>query len=63
MVGEKGYVSLQLTAKGDGGHSSTPSRNSAIGRLARGLARLDTQPLPAQLIEPVGTLLDPVAPH
>lgn len=63
MVGEKGYVSLQLTAKGDGGHSSTPSRNSAIGRLARGLARLDTQPLPAQLIEPVGTMLDQLAPH
>jgi len=63
MVGEKGYASLRLTATGDAGHSSTPSRDTAIGRLARGLARLDAQPLPARIIDPVGTMLDQLAPH
>lgn len=48
-VAEKGYLTLELTAKGAGGHSSTPPRRSAVGILARALARLEERPMPARL--------------
>lgn len=63
MVGEKGYVSLRLTATGEGGHSSTPPPDTAIGRLALAIARVEANPFPARLIEPVETMLDQLAPH
>lgn len=45
-VAEKGYVSLKITAHGTGGHSSLPSPigETAIGRLARALQRIEDAP-------------------
>ena len=43
---EKGYVTLEIKAKGDGGHSSMPPRVTTIGRLAKGLAKLEANPVP-----------------
>ncbi|SFF23869.1 carboxypeptidase PM20D1 [Fontimonas thermophila] len=63
MVGEKGYVTFRLTARGRGGHASTPSAEAAIPRLARALARLDARPLPARLTEPVADMLARLAPY
>ena len=40
-VAEKGYVTLQLTVTAEGGHSSTPPRNSATVRLSRAMVALD----------------------
>ncbi|HVL63217.1 MAG TPA: M20/M25/M40 family metallo-hydrolase [Microbacterium sp.] len=40
-VGEKGVVTLQLSARGDGGHASAPPRITAVGRIARAIDRLD----------------------
>ncbi len=34
-IAEKGYVSLELSAKGEGGHSSMPPRRTAVGILIR----------------------------
>ncbi|MBD2859482.1 M20/M25/M40 family metallo-hydrolase [Spongiibacter sp. KMU-158] len=47
--GEKGYVSLELSARGDGGHSSMPPRHSAAGVIARAVKRLEDHPFPADL--------------
>ncbi|MEM1110282.1 MAG: M20 family peptidase [Pseudomonadota bacterium] len=48
-VAEKGWISLQLTATAEGGHSSAPPRNSATVRLARAVAALDDNQMPADL--------------
>jgi carboxypeptidase PM20D1 len=58
---EKGYVTLELTATGAGGHSSTPPRSTAIGTLSRAIRRLETKPFPASTvaIEPLFAALEP----
>ena len=45
-VAEKGYVTLDLVAKADGGHSSLPppAAETAIGRLARAVGRVSDAP-------------------
>lgn len=48
-IGEKGYLSLKLRTEGEGGHSSTPPHETAIGRLSRALVRLDDHEFPANL--------------
>lgn len=52
-VAEKGYLSLDLTVRTQGGHSSQPPRDTAIGILARAVARLEAHPMPARLEGPV----------
>lgn len=44
---EKGYVSLELVARGTGGHSSMPPAQTAVGILAQALVRLEQRPMPA----------------
>lgn len=61
-IAEKGYVSLELVAHASAGHSSMPPKNTAIGRLARALQRLEAQPMPAGLDGPTGALFDALAP-
>ncbi len=46
---EKGYLTLDLSVQGAGGHSSTPPVSSSIGILARALTRLESKPMPARL--------------
>jgi carboxypeptidase PM20D1 len=46
---EKGYVSVELVAKAEGGHSSMPPRHTAIGRLARVIQRLEENQMPARI--------------
>ncbi len=63
MAGEKGYITFRLSLHGEGGHSSTPTSDAVIPRLARAVARLDAQPMPARLTPPVAKMLDRVAPE
>jgi carboxypeptidase PM20D1 len=46
---EKGYLSLKITASGSGGHSSMPPKVTQIGRLARAIVRLETNPVPSEI--------------
>jgi len=46
---EKGYLDLELVARDAGGHSSMPPKITAAGRVARAVARLQDNPLPASL--------------
>ena len=62
MTAEKGYVSFYLTARDAGGHSSRPPAVTAVGRLARAVARLQARRLDAQLVAPVTDMLDRLAP-
>jgi carboxypeptidase PM20D1 len=48
-IAEKGYVSLKMTLKAVGGHSSMPPKHSALGTIAQALVDLENQPFPANL--------------
>lgn len=62
-VAEKGYLTLELTAKTEGGHSSMPPEQSAIGRLSEAVARLERTPTSSSLEGPTGQFLDAVGPE
>jgi carboxypeptidase PM20D1 len=46
-VSEKGITSVELAVRQNGGHASTPPRQSATARLARAILRLDSRPFHA----------------
>jgi carboxypeptidase PM20D1 len=48
-ISEKGYLSLRLTVAQDGGHSSMPAQETAIGILSKAIAKLEAHPMPAHL--------------
>ena len=51
-VAEKGFVTFDLTVETEGGHSSMPPPESAIGILAAALARLEAAPMALALDGP-----------
>lgn len=51
-LAEKGYLSVELSAFVEGGHSSIPSRNNSIDAISNAIQKLRSQPLPATLTEP-----------
>jgi carboxypeptidase PM20D1 len=61
-VSEKGYLTLELSATGLGGHSSMPPALTSVGRVATAVARLEAQPFPASLSGGVSGLLAYLAP-
>ena len=62
-VGEKGYLSVELTATGSGGHSSMPAPDNAAVRIARAVDRIVGNPMPARLDGVTGDMLDSIAPY
>lgn len=61
-VAEKGYVTLELVARGQGGHSSLPPDETAVGVLARAITRLEDNPVPGGLTDVSAEFFDAVAP-
>ncbi len=62
-IAEKGFVSLRLTARAEGGHSSMPPERTAVGALAEALVRLKRHRLPASLSGPAAAMFDYLAPE
>ena len=62
-IGEKGYVSVELTATGAGGHSSMPANDNSAIRIARAVERLADNQMPARIKGPSGAMLDGIAPY
>lgn len=62
-IAEKGYLTLGLTATAEGGHSSMPPPNTAIGILAAGIERLEASPLPAAVRGATRHFLAAIAPE
>ncbi|AEI49065.1 M20 family peptidase [Runella slithyformis] len=62
-IAEKGYTTLQLTAVGDGGHSSMPPPQTAIGMMAEAIDKLQKHPFPARLEGAASYLQDYLAPE
>ena len=48
-IAEKGYVSLELTVEGQGGHSSMPPKHTAVGILSSAITKLENHPFPANM--------------
>jgi Acetylornithine deacetylase/Succinyl-diaminopimelate desuccinylase and related deacylases len=61
-VGEKGYADIKLTVSGEGGHSSTPPANSALGLLAQVICRIEKEQPRPRLINPVRDFLMAITP-
>ncbi|HEX7938167.1 MAG TPA: M20 family peptidase, partial [Gemmatimonadaceae bacterium] len=61
-VAEKGYVSLKLTAKGDGGHSSTPPRETAVSILGAAVDRVQRTPMPVKMNDALRAMIAAIAP-
>jgi carboxypeptidase PM20D1 len=62
-IAEKGYVSLRLTALAEGGHSSMPTERTAVGALARAVARIEGSPFPSVLDGPTEGMIAAMAPY
>ena len=57
MLGEKGYATIRLSVSEVGGHSSMPGRQTAVGRIARAVSRVQDHPMPLRLIPLVSDML------
>lgn len=56
-VGEKGIVTLRLSARGEGGHASTPPTLTAVRRIARAVDRLDPSMFRARTPKAISRML------
>jgi carboxypeptidase PM20D1 len=62
-VGEKGYVTLVLTAQKEGGHSSIPGEKTAIDILSTAIAKVNQNPMPTKLTPPIEAYLKSISPY
>jgi len=44
-VAEKGYLNIELSVQGEGGHSSVPPKQTAIGVLSQAVSRVQNSPM------------------
>lgn len=62
-VGEKGYVTLVLTAQKAGGHSSIPASRTAIDMLSNAISKVSNHPMPAKLTPPIEAYLKSISAY
>ena len=62
-IAEKGYLTIEMTAHADSGHSSVPPDRTAVGALSRAIARLEAHPMPASLDGPIRHTLAYLGPE
>ncbi len=62
-LAEKGFVTFKISASGESGHSSMPDRSgTAIGKLARGITRLEKRLFPSRLDPVMRNMLERFVP-
>lgn len=61
-VAEKGYLTLRLTARARGGHSSMPQPETAVSLLAAAVSKVQRTPLPAHLNHATVAMFNTVGP-
>lgn len=62
-VAEKGYLSLDLSLRREGGHSSMPPRETTIHALGEALEELRQNPMPGRFADLVESTLAPISPE
>ena len=62
-VGEKGYVTLILTAQKEGGHSSVPGEATAIDILSNAVVKAKAKQMPLRLIAPIKSYIERISSY
>jgi carboxypeptidase PM20D1 len=62
-IAEKGYLTVELTAQSEGGHSSMPPKETAVGMLVAALTRLERRQMPRAIRGPTADLFDYLGPE
>lgn len=62
-IAEKGSATLEVVARAEGGHSSTPPRETASGILAQAIGRIESSPLPGGVVGVTRQLFEYLAPE
>ena len=63
-IAEKGYMTVRVTARSEGGHSSMPPRETAAERLSRAILAIRAHPFAGYLDKgPIAGMLDAFIPH
>jgi len=62
-IAEKGYITLTLTARAKGGHSSMPPQQTSIGMIAEAVHKLESNPFPTRLDGGANFMFDFLGPE
>lgn len=62
-IAEKGFVSLQLSVRLEGGHSSMPEKETAIDVLSNAIVKLKKNPFPAKISPPIDEFIKNLGPE
>ncbi len=62
-IAEKGYLSIELVAEGEGGHSSIPPKHTAVGILSTAIHDLERNQFPAAIEGPAKKMLEYLRPE
>ena len=62
-ISEKGLMNVELTAKGEAGHSSMPPKETTVGILCNAVAKVEKNQCAAQIAGPVKEFLNYCAPE
>jgi carboxypeptidase PM20D1 len=62
-ISEKGYLTVELTAMGKPGHSSTPPKRASTYALARAISRIEDHPFQAHYGGVVAQMFDYIGPE
>lgn len=62
-IGEKGYANIRLNLEQNGGHSSMPPKNTALGELSKAVVKLEKNQCKTKLIKPVKEMLSYIGPE
>ena len=60
---EKGYLSLNLDVRIEGGHSSMPGKETAIDVMAKAISALKNNPFPPKITVPLEEFMDYIGPE
>ncbi len=62
-LAERGYLTVELSVKAEGGHSSMPPSQTTVGVLADAIARLEATPMEPRLNAPMRSSFEHIAPE
>lgn len=62
-IAEKGFVSLELSVRLEGGHSSMPEKETAIDILSNAIVKLKKNPFSATLSPPIEEFINTIGPE
>ncbi|WP_186755869.1 M20 family peptidase [Echinicola salinicaeni] len=62
-IAEKGFVSLELSVKVEGGHSSMPEKETAIDIISRAIVKLKENPFPKSISTPIEGFIQNLGPE